>query len=1091
MPSKQIALFLRVPLASLLLPVLCFSQAPYGITQVRNNAIIAQILTAQEVDLLIENADQFQQAGDYASAAEIWEKLVENAETTFGAEHPTTATRLNNLAFLYQMQGFYGSAEPLYSRVLAIDSKTLGPDHPDVAAVLNNLAALYVNQGLHAKAKPLYQRALAIREKRLGSDHPDTAISLNNLAFLLQEQGLYEKAESLYERALDINKKVFGTSHLSIATCLSNIAALYVDQGLYGEAEPLQRRALEIRETLLDSDHPDIATSLNHLANLYTNQGYYAKAELAYKRALKIREQAFGIDHRFTATILSNLAVLYQKKGMLGSAQELYEQVLKIDENKLDAEHPLLANSLNNLAALHQSQGLYEKARPLYERALMIREKKLGFSHPDTAVSLNNLAYIHFKQGFYVEAERLYLRSLEIKEQALGIDHPDYANSLNNLALLYNSRNWFDKSAPLYERALKVREQALGLDHPDTALSLNNLASLYLNQGLLEKAASMYRRALLIRQKALGLDHPSTITSINNLASLYDAQGLFTDAEILSRSGFGMQIKLMHRELPMLPRSERQAYISKFRGSYEYEFSYASKKNSRAKLALFTRLNRQGLLEELEKRQAQLASLPGEQQQVAEELRALTQQLSSLTIKPEQRNVLKVRQENLEKQLYRLLPQLKPRVVEVEQVAAVLPADGVLIEFQRYRPFDQNKLEGERWGAARYMAMVLKPNGMVSVVDLGDAAVLDQAITAAVSTARQAQEDAAQKLEVVSQLLLEPLKQATAGSKTWFVSPDGELNRLPFAALQVPGGKGYLAEAVDLRLLTTGRELLDLQQPKPSAKSAALVLADPAYDRRGAGVSTAVSAMDRGESSDHRRRSSDLPEQLKWDRLPATAKEGETVKVLTGGSLLVQQQATAEAVKAAPAPKILHLATHAFYLPNQPQQQPESGTRLLDQRGSRGVVQVSSLQGESPLLRSGIALAGANQPNADPKDDGYLTALEVAQLSWEGTDLVVISACESGLGDLQVGEGVYGLKRAIAVAGARSSLLSLWKVDDYATKKFMEGFYARLKEGKGKAEALAETQKEFRESPVMAAYNHPYYWAAFQLSGDWGPVKGI
>ena len=320
-----------------------------------------------------------------------------------------------------------------------------------------------------------------------------------------------------------------------------------------------------------------------------------------------------------------------------------------------------------------------------------------------------------------------------------------------------------------------------------------------------------------------------------------------------------------------------------------------------------------------------------------------------------------------------------------------------------------------------------------------------------------------------------------------------ELNRLPFAALQVPGGKGYLADAVDLRLLTTGRELLDLEKPRSSAKSAALVVADPAYDRSGAAISSVVVSKDRNQSSDGRLRSSDLPEQFKWAPLPATAEEGKTVKVLTGGSLLVQQQATAEAVKSTPAPKILHLATHAFYLPNQPQPQPQSegGFGLLGQRSSRGVVQVSSLQGESPLLRSGIALAGANQPNIDPNDDGYLTALEVAQLSWEGTDLVVISACESGLGDLQVGEGVYGLKRAIAVAGARSSLLTLWKVDDDATRLFMESFYKRLKQGEGKASALAATQKEFRESPELTAYDHPYYWAAFQLSGDGGPVEGL
>tara|TARA_A100001388_G_scaffold179773_1_gene134609 strand:- start:163 stop:678 length:516 start_codon:yes stop_codon:yes gene_type:complete len=162
------------------------------------------------------------------------------------------------------------------------------------------------------------------------------------------------------------------------------------------------------------------------------------------------------------------------------------------------------------------------------------------------------------------------------------------------------------------------------------------------------------------------------------------------------------------------------------------------------------------------------------------------------------------------------------------------------------------------------------------------------------------------------------------------------------------------------------------------------------------------------------------------------------------------------------APKILHIASHAYYLPDQE-------------------------NGENPLLRSGIVLAGANDPETNPKDDGYLTALEVAKVDWQGTELVVISACESGKGDIQSGEGVYGLKRAIAVAGARSSLLSLWKVDDIATADFMEKFYQKLKDGMGRSEALAETQKEFKNHSITR-FRHPYYWAAFQLSGDWRPI---
>lgn len=809
-----------------------------------------------------------------------------------------------------------------------------------------------------------------------------------------------------------------------------------------------------------------------------------------WERFKNLAESEFGYDHPYTLNVLDHLATLYIRQGLFGKAEPMIERVLSLREEALGAYHPSVVKSLNNFAFLYHQLGLYGQAKSLYERALSVSEKSLGADHPSTATSLNGLASVYEKQGLYGMAEPLYLRAIAINERALGVDHPRVHGGLVNLANLYLKQGYLGKAEPPLRRSLASLERVLGVDHPWSIKTLNNLAYLYSLRGSYGKAKPLFQRALELNEKVVGTDHLDAITSRNNLIMLYIYQGLYGNAEPLLLRSITSLSRLIQREAPFLARSDRPVFLAALDGPYEIAYSLLSGRPLGVKLALFSRLNRQGLLQEIEKRQSQLASLPGEQQQVAEELRALTQQLSSLTIKPDQRKALRQRQEKLEKQLYRLLPQFEPRVVEVQQVAAALPSDGVLIEFQRYQPFDGTKPESDRWGVARYMAMVLKPNGTVSVVDLGDAAVLEEAITDAVTTARDALEDLDQKFELVSQLLLKPLQQATAGAKTWFVSPDGELNRLPFAALQVPGGKGYLAEAVDLRLLTTGRELLDLQQPKPSAKSAALVVADPAYDRSGSSVSTAVASKDRDGSSDGRKRSSDLPEQLKWDPLPATAQEGETVKALTGGSLLVQQQATAESVKAAPAPKILHLATHAFYLPNQPQQQPENGGGLLDLRGSGGVVQTKSLQGESPLLRSGIALAGANQPDADPQDDGYLTALEVAQLSWEGTDLVVISACESGLGDLQVGEGVYGLKRSIAVAGARSSLLSLWKVDDSATAAFMKSFYQRLKQGKGKADALAQTQKEFRNHPIPM-WREPYVWAAFQLSGDWGPVKGL
>lgn len=865
----------------------------------------------------------------------------------------------------------------------------------------------------------------------------DDARHLAEKSIQLNQNGDHEGAVAIGEKLVEYAESRYGIHHPETATLISNLAISYWGQGKYKKAELHHRKALNIRVRSLDSGHEDIASSLQNLAHMYVEQGFFGRAEPLYERALKIRESSSSPDNLDTASNLVHLAHLYEKRGS------------------------------------------YKTAESFYRRALRLREKILGDSHEMTASALHLLASLFIRQDLPGKAEPLLIRSLAIREEVFGDSHPALAASLNNLATLYNSQGRYEKAEPLYQRSLAIHEKTLGLNHPDTAIALNNLGLLYRDSGFFDKAEQLLRRSLEIKEKNLDSEHPNMILSLNNLALLYRDNDFFDKAEPLLRRGLHVESRLIQREASYLTRSNRQAFLATLGSAHERVFTSAIQESNAANLALFTRLNRHGLLQEIEKRQAQLASLPGDQQQVANELRALTQQLSSLSITPQQRQTLKSRQQTLEKELYRLLPQLEPRIVEVEQVAAALPADGVLIEFQRYQPYDGKKPKDERWGKPRYLAMVLKPDQSITVVQLGEAAALEKVIASAVATAREQQADATDQFAALSGLLLEPLGQATAGATTWFVSPDGELNRLPFAALSAPGGKGYLAGAVDLRMLTTGRELLDLQKHSPAPKQSALVLADPAYDRNGRGNSSASVSGEQDTNSDARLRSSDLSGQLRWAPLPATAEEGAAIKAITGGELLVQQQATADAAKQAPTPNVLHLATHAFYLPDQPEQASDPGA------GAK------TLQGESPMLRSGIALAGANQPNANPNDDGYLTALEVAQLSWEGTDLVVISACESGLGDLQVGEGVYGLKRAIAVAGARSSLLSLWKVDDDATRLFMESFYQRLKQGEGKAAALAATQKQFRESPELKAYSHPFYWAAFQLSGDWGPVKGL
>jgi tetratricopeptide (TPR) repeat protein len=387
-------------------------------------------------DWLGSAVEQLRMGARYADAEVLLRQDLAVAEEHFGADHPATATSLNNLGYLLRAQGDLAGARPYYERALAFSEKALGPDRADTATSLNNLGALLNAQGDLTGARACLERALAVREKALGSDHPDTAGSLNNLGYLLQAQGDLAGARPYYERALMIAEKTLGP------------------------------------------DHPDAAGSLNNLSHLLQAQGDLAGARPYYERALAIREKVLGPDHPDTALSLNNLGYLLDEQRDLVGARPYYERALAVYEKALGPDHPDTAMSLNNLGHLLGAQGDLAGARPNHERALAIYEKALGPDHPDTALSLNNLGYLLRAQGDLTGARPYYERALAIREKALGPDHPDTARSLNNLGYLLGAQGDLAGARPHYERALAICERTLGPDHPTTTLIRRNLETL-------------------------------------------------------------------------------------------------------------------------------------------------------------------------------------------------------------------------------------------------------------------------------------------------------------------------------------------------------------------------------------------------------------------------------------------------------------------------------------------------------------------------------------------------------------------------------------------------------------------------------------
>ncbi len=968
-----------------------------------------------------------------------------SSENVYQSVNWNELTLLAKQAERLKADGNYHEAALIWERIIKKLDNALAGDDPLMARSLNLLANIYQKQGSYSKAEPLYIRALTIQEKRLDSDLFDTAKILRNLASLYKHNGNYSKAELLYKRALALKEKHLGSEHPDVITTLNDLAGLYMLNGDYSKAEPLYMRALTARERRLGGDYNDTLYSLNDLATLYQYKGLYHKAESLYVRALALAEKLFGDDHLNTATIVNNLANLYQNVGN------------------------------------------YSKAEFAFKRALAIREKRQGGNSVDVASSLNSMAVLYFKDGAYNKAEPLLKRSLAITETLLGSDHPEVAGILNNLAVLYSRQGEKTKAKDLLVRVLAIREKRLYSDHPSTAASLHNLAELYQGQGAYSKAESLLMRSLAMQSRSLGGEHLDTATSLNDLAFLYYIQKKYSRAVFYLQNGTSVQTRFILREASYLPMDSRADLLGSLGNAHELIFSFPGFARVSAKLALSTRLNRQGLLAEIERRQAELAVLSGPQQQLRDELAAVINQLSSATLPPNQRQTLRARQEQLEQQLYRLLPELKLRTIEIADVASALPARSALVELQKYQPFDGRKPREHRWGAPRYLALILKSDQSITAIQLGPAAPIESAIQKALQASSENTTDAKALWSRVSELVLKPLQPALAGSSQWFLSPDAELNRVPFAALPAPQDPSKpLAQAIQLRLLTTGRELLRLQQPIKAA-TVPVVMANPAFERNGRapGAANLLASVAASQS-----RSADLAAKV-WKPLPGSELEGQQVSAQLGTAPLTGEAASTRQLQQLKSPKVLHIASHGFFVgdsdtkPNDPLAMLQDQTSLLRR-----------FRGEDPQLRSGLVLAGANQPDADPTDDGYLTAAEAAALKLDGTELVVLSACSTGQATIRTGEGVYGLQRALAVAGARSTLLSLWKVDDAATAEFMRRFYSRLKAGELRSDALAATQEEFRSGSVRDAktgqrWDSPYYWAAWQLVGDWRPIKGL
>jgi len=714
--------------------------------------------------------------------------------------------------------------------------------------------------------------------------------------------------------------------------------------------------------------------------------------------------------------------------------------------------------------------GNYAKAEPLYIEAMNIRKEVLGDKHPSYATSLNNLALLYNNMGNYAKAEPLYIEAMKIDKEVLGDKHPSYALSLNNLAALYDDMGNYAKAVPLSLEAIKIYKEVLGDKHPSYATSLNNLALLYDDMGNYAKAEPLLLEAIKIYKEVLGDKHPSYATSLNNLAGLYDDIGNYAKAEPLYIEAMKIINKNIISNSSFLSENEMEKYIETQKFNVYNFNSFALKRKSENPKIINEVYNNaiinKGILLKsstamrtaiLNSNDTALISKYNNWIMLKKEISNLySQEISKRFKEPE---IIEQQANVIEKELVRGSQVFsdfeKLQNLTWESVKNNLKQNEAAIEFLRIPKNNDTTI---------YCALLINadsklPEMLQLFYEKELISIIGKSEHNNIEYINDIYGTNDYKNEALYNLIWKPMEKQLADIKTIYYSPDGLLNKISFSALS--NGKNlFLCDTYKLQQLSsTGK--LAMKENENIIHNVSTCL----YG----GINFAT----------------DSTGKENWKFIPGTKSEIDKIeKIFKTNNVKTTSYTGSDAKEEefkliAYNNNIIHIATHGFYFNKTEEKNIHQEGMIAFRSINSDFGKTQFVKNNNPLMRSGLVLADANKSWSKKyygtDNDGILTALEISQLDLHKTQLVVLSACETGLGEIKGSEGVYGLQRAFKMAGVKFIIISLWQVPDKETAEFMTIFYTKLLETKNIRTAFNNTQKEMKQK-----YD-PYFWGAFVL----------
>ena len=1105
----QCVINLAISYANLGDPVDAMHHAQEAMENINRITVNGDILTLDAIELCVSI---YHSIGKLEHVFELYELSIKYAKKYFPDDHSILYIIYAKIAGILEDLGDFGASEGAYVcafkelRALLED----GVFEESMIAVIQNLAGLYESMGQYSDSERFYNLALKIAKERLDENHPELGRLHNNVGYLFQSTGKLSHSSFHYGIARDIFEANFGVINCSYikaslglsltlfyqgdynhsiqiankinsyienvnyssisdeADALANLALIFSLADLNTEALRLLEKSYSIEKAIYGDANPILAKSLIQQADVHENIGHYAKATKLYMQAitcLKGHEKDFN---SYLTSAYNNIAHLYMKLNYFEKAKNMLTKAISISDKYQQNNSEIKIPFIINLATCNMQIGNIKQA----EHQLLNARKHITHGEGQKRIYLynidNNLGSLYSKMGDISKALEYSLYSTESTRKIFGKKHPLYALRLLNLGCLYYTGQDIKRSETYFREALHHIVDIRGSLHPDLPKYLLGLAHIYLQTKRHKKCISLIKKSVLISDR--------TISSIVDIVS----------------DRHGMQFMINQRDeldllLTLAAEKHRVVDIELVYKTLLTRKGIITEKGSSQQRTLFT--NPSSLAKTIQAKLLNTNSKIKKLQMIANTPNRDHFSLDRITR-------LKDKRDNLEAQL-----SIETSSHHHEQESLThyfnkilegISEDSIVLDFVRYSnktisiqsDSKYNDIEYNRYGV---FVLSNKLIDNIRFIDLGSSDVIDQLVhgynNSIAAYQNNSQKDKLRLTSIIGSLyhkfgkrltriLIDPIKMYIDNHRNIIISPDAELNKLSFATIPI-NENDYLIDSYTVYYAGTVRDLYRINNNNKCKANRSVVFADPDYDYGH------HDSLFSGKETEDR----------SLNRLIGTKSEGETISVIIGAKYWSRDKASVDNLRESQSPYILHIATHGYFLDDQtPSLRFFEGMLQDIFENSQQIVEINSTY-DDPLVRSGLFLAGANNylkngHVSEVLEGGIITARDLSELNYQGTELVVLSACETGLGDVQTGEGVMGLRRAFKMAGAKSVIMSLWKVNDSQTKEIMVDFYNSItKKGLGRADALRQAQLVIKEK-----FPHPFHWGAWICQGDPSPL---